>query len=52
MAENEEDEDGDCENETNYDALMTECADMYTNMNALRYTKSADDDRECELEVE
>ncbi len=39
--------------EIDTEKLLTECADMYTNMKA-RYTylKSADDDRECELEVE
>ncbi len=38
--------------EIDIEKLLIECADMYRNMNATRYTKSADDDRECELEVE
>ena len=32
--------------------LLNECAAMCTNMNAKSYRKSADDDRELELEVE
>ena len=32
--------------------LLNECAAKYTNMNAKSYRKSADDDRELELEVE
>jgi hypothetical protein len=32
--------------------LLTECAVMYTKMNATRYTNNIDDDREFELEAE